>query len=295
MPRASYTQYTVYEECPRQYKLKYIDKVAPPDESIHLIFGTAMHETVQLWLKYRFEGSKKADHFDFSVTLKEWMAKETKSYIREDDDGNKIYPTNPEELQEFYVDGLEILHHLYKYADEFFPTKDHELIGIELPLEMQIKGELKYIGYVDVIIHDKKEDIYYIIDLKTSTRGWSKWQKTDKKKTNQALLYKQFYSDLYDVPLDNIIPKFIILKRKIKEDAPYPIKRLSNFVPSHGKISMSRANESWNKFIEECFDDDGQRRTDKEYPPNPSKSNCRFCLFNNNKDLCPTSYYLEED
>ena len=38
----SYTQLSLWSECPHKWKLMYIDKMKQPP-SIHLSFGTAMH------------------------------------------------------------------------------------------------------------------------------------------------------------------------------------------------------------------------------------------------------------
>ena len=43
-----------------------------------------------------------------------------------------------------------------------------------------------------------------IIDLKTSTRSWTDYQKKNFYKKSQLLMYKQFYSEKFDVPLDKI-------------------------------------------------------------------------------------------
>ena len=43
-----------------------------------------------------------------------------------------------------------------------------------------------------------------IIDIKTSTMGWNKYQKADKTKTAQLVLYKSYYAKQFNVPIDNI-------------------------------------------------------------------------------------------
>ena len=40
-------------------------------------------------------------------------------------------------------------------------------------------------GYVDLIIYDKSTEEYTIFDIKTSTKGWSKWEKGDETKHQQ--------------------------------------------------------------------------------------------------------------
>ena len=50
MVRISYSQISMYNDCPLRWKLKYVDKVSISESSIHLIFGTAMHEVLQHYL-----------------------------------------------------------------------------------------------------------------------------------------------------------------------------------------------------------------------------------------------------
>ena len=57
---------------------------------------------------------------------------------------------------------------------------------------------------MDVVIRNKISGKIVIIDLKTATRGWTDFQKKDFNKKSQLLIYKKFYSELFDVPLDKI-------------------------------------------------------------------------------------------
>ena len=114
---------------------------------------------------------------------------------------------------------------------------------------LEVKEGVHFIGFIDVLLKDKTTQNYIIIDLKTSTRGWNKYQKTDKVKTSQMLLYKKFYSEKYDIPLDKIKVEYQILKRKINEDYEFPIPRISKFVPLNGKPSV---NNEMERFYEFC-------------------------------------------
>src|SRR6056300_529326 len=63
--KISYSQYTMWANCPKQWKLTYMDGIKEFDPSIHLVFGTAMHETIQGWLKVVYgESPSKADEMD---------------------------------------------------------------------------------------------------------------------------------------------------------------------------------------------------------------------------------------
>ena len=138
---------------------------------------------------------------------------------------------------------------------------------------------IKFIGYMDVVIYDTVRDKYKIIDIKTSTMGWNKWAKADKNKTDQLLLYKQFYGAQNDIALDKIDVEYFIVKRKLYEKVDFPQRRVQTFTPANGKPSINKVINNLNKFINESFID-GEYNTEHIYIKNPSKKNCRFCEFN---------------
>ena len=113
-------------------------------------------------------------------------------------------PCTKDQLQEFYEDGLEILDFFKKRRNEYFSKRDYELIGCEVPIDVDLKNNIKIVGYLDVVMRHIPTDSIKIIDIKTSTMGWNKWMKKDENKTQQLLLYKQFYSKQYNHPIENI-------------------------------------------------------------------------------------------
>ena len=54
MSRISYSQISMYNECPFKWKLNYVDKLSIRESNIHLIFGTAMHEVLQTYLEIMY-------------------------------------------------------------------------------------------------------------------------------------------------------------------------------------------------------------------------------------------------
>lgn len=286
----SYSEFKAYTECPLRWKLMYVDGLKDERDSIDTIFGTSVHETIQQWLPLHFANPTKAKKLDLNIPLKERLIENFKMSITENVDGTKNFICPKEVLQEYYEDGCEILTHLQKYANEFFPTKGYELVGCEVPLMTPITGKsLLFKGFLDIVIHETIANFYHIIDLKTSRAGWYSAQRRDSKKINQLLLYKKYYAEQFSVDPANIFPKFIILKRKIQGHTDFPIKRLSNFEPSHGTISMKKVSVEFEHFLDECYDN-GQRRTDN-IKATPSESSCRFCIFRNNETLCKHSWY----
>lgn len=136
-----------------------------------------------------------------------------------------------------------------------------------------------------MVIKDEISGDIYIHDFKTSTMGWNDHVKKDEGKTSQLLLYKNYYSQQYNVPVDKIHVQFIILKRKLYENTTFPQKRFQKFVPASGKVTMKKVIDNFNTFINECYDNDGNFK-DTEHKKNPSKKNCQFCEFASNHSLC---------
>jgi hypothetical protein len=195
----------------------------------------------------------------------------------EESDGKP--PCTKEELQEFYEQGVEIIDYFIKKRGDYFSKRNYELIGCEVPIEVDLQKNIKMIGYLDVVIRHIPTNTITIMDIKTSTMGWNKWQKKDENKTQQLLLYKQFYAKQYNVPVDNIEVEYFIVKRKLYENCDWPQKRIQVWGPASGKISMGRVAKRLGKFIDTAFNDNGSYNTDKLFPE-PSKKACRWCEFN---------------
>ena len=134
------------------------------------------------------------------------------------------------------------------------------------------------IGYLDIVILDEISNTLKIYDIKTSTQGWNKWMKKDENKTQQLLLYKQFYSKQYNHPVENIEVEYFIVKRKLWENAMFPQKRVQKFSPASGTVSMNKVARRLDLFLDEAFTDIGGHKNDMI--ATPSKKACRFCEFN---------------
>jgi hypothetical protein len=288
----SYSQYSTYLNCPLSWKLRYVDGY-PDTASIDLVFGTAIHEAIQEWLTRLYNGTKvQADNFDIVGFFKERLfVGFDERLVKVSEDGTKEFLTTKETLIEYYLDGQEILYYVQKHAKAWFPTKRHKLIGVEVDLEYPLQNELRYKGYLDIVIFDEINKRYFIYDLKTSKYGWRDREKKNPAKTDQLLLYKKFYSELFKVSQDSITVQFLILRRKLYE-SKFEIPRISAFEPSHGTPSMKKTMARFESFLTEAFTDTGEPRLDA-IKATPGKDNCRFCPFRNDASKCPDSYYLK--
>ena len=275
----SHSQYKLWSDCPLQWKLTTIDRIAKSEDSIYNVFGLAIHETIQYWLDIVFNGSMLvARTIDLSDIYKEklfdWFRRKTIKV-----DGENVFVCDKPTLIEFFNDGMEILRWLQKNVEVAFSVAEWELIGIEIPLELIIPPGVRFSGYIDIVLKHRTNGKIKIIDLKATTKGWNKWKKKDKPRTDQLLLYKKYYAEQFNVPEDNIVCEFYIFRRQLWEESDWPIPRLSKIVPSQKKPSMKAMNERFQAFIDMCFDDEGNRTGEHCKPP-PSRGSCMFCPYN---------------
>ena len=277
MNRISYSQLSMYSECPKKWKLNYIDKLRVSEPSIHLLFGTAMHEVIQKYLDVMYQyTAKRADMLNLKRTLQEKMVEQFN--IDKENYGKE--PCTKEQLKEFFQDGCDILDFFKKRRGDYFSKKGYELIGCEVPVEMGLQKNLTWVGYLDIVMKDTIHDRIKIYDIKTSTMGWNKWMKADDNKTQQLLLYKQFYAKQYNHPIDKIEVEYFIVKRKLWEEAMFPQKRVQKFSPASGTVSMNKVAKRLDTFLELAFDDEGNRISENIIPT-PSKKACKWCEFKN--------------
>lgn len=288
--RVSYSQYSMWMGCPLKWKFRYVDKIKHHDASIHSVFGTSMHEVVQEWLTECVYGDKSDVYtrtVDLSDKFRAILAREAGKVVKQiDEDGNTTFLFDKNELRTFYNHGLDILTYLQDKHDEIFPSKDVVLHSIEYEINQEVRPGIDFTGYIDVVTHNTVENTYHLYDLKTSTRGWSEYQKKDKVKTDQLLLYKKFFSEQIFCPIENITVSYVILKRMLN-DSPYKNPRVSPFTPPNGKNSMNRAWKEFEKFLDACFDEDG------EYNPKqsakPTEFGCQYCDYGTHGD-CKFTY-----
>jgi hypothetical protein len=277
----SYSQYSMYYKCPRSWKLAYIDNLRKKESNIHLVFGTSMHEAIQDYLEMMYnQPHLDVDSIDWNerfITIMNKVADDERNLI----DGERCMTT--EEFDEFIEDGKTILDYFLdeKVRHKYFSKQRYTLSGIETSIDLEVRKNVGYIGFLDVVLFDKSTQKYKIIDLKTSTRGWNKWQKADESKTHQLLLYKVFYARAFAVPLDRIEVEFVILKRKHDPDDPWSGERIQRFIPPHGTMSSKQAWTSFNTFLNESFTKGGEYNMENPFPKTPGKNkkNCRWCEF----------------
>lgn len=289
----SFSQYSMWLKCPQQWKLSYIDKLAPYEASIHTVFGDGIHEALQEYLKALYtQDAPTADALDIMGIFNKVFNDGLKLLKIADEEQTKLSEEERDEqgiilsslVEEFRADGKVILDHVLAYSqrNKHFPSKKYELVGIELPLEIPLRnGTIMYKGYLDIVLRDRLTKKILILDFKTSTNGWNKYQKADRTKIDQLLLYKRFYNQLFKIPMSEIEIEFFVMKRKLLENVEYPQQRIQRISPPDGKLSMKEVESSFLDFINNGFTPEGEYNKDAVFFKNPGKArkNCKYCIF----------------
>ena len=287
----SFSQYAIYQACPLRWKINYIDKIRTGGPNIITTFGTAFHETLQLYLHTLYtKTAKEADQINLPELLQSRMIETYEIEMHTHNNGEHY--TTPQEMQEFYNDGVEILTYLQKHRSAYFKKEGWELLGVEMPLYIQASESNPNVimnGFLDIVLRDIKNDEIHIIDIKTSTRGWNKYEKANLTKISQLVLYKEYFAKQYGYDVEKININYFIVKRKLMEESMFPQSRIQEFAPASGKIKRKQLRASIDAFVAECFNLDGTKRVDREYAAIAGKNNknCTYCDFNDKHDLCP--------
>ncbi len=269
----SFTQFSLYESCPHRWKLSYVDKKRDKTPNINLFFGTVIHKVIQTCLTEKIEN---VDSFYSDTYITEF-----EKSIKEND--GKTF-SDPDELGKYFDSGLNIVKKYLTEYKKYF--EENELLGIEVPLAVTILDDypnIKFLGYIDLCDRQKNKSIV-LHDYKTSKSGWGSYQFNDVVKLGQLLLYKHFFTKLYNQKFNKITSVFTIFKVQQSDD-----DIIETFIPKQTAKDCSNIIKKLEEFVINAFTKDGKYRKDVNHPAirGMNSSNCKFCEFKDNRKLCP--------
>lgn len=272
----SYSQLSMFTQCPKKWSLQYREGHKIYEQSIHMTFGTALHETLQYYLDVMYDKSAaEADR----IELVEYFEDRLRELYKEGYQKNEGHYSSPEQLREFFEDGVEIINFIKKKRNQYFSKRGWHLAGCEVPIMLAPNkryNNVIYQGFIDVVLYHEPTNTFKIIDIKTSTKGWGDKEKKDESKQFQLILYKKFFAEQFKVPTENIEIEFFIVRRKVWENSDYPIHRVQLWKPASGKVKLNKATKNLEDFITQCFTQNGY--AEKEYEP-IINDNCKWCPF----------------
>ncbi len=156
MPTYSHSKLSTYETCPRQYKLKYIDRIKPPEEEegIEAFLGSRVHEALEKLYKELI--------LTKINTLEDLLQYYKKQWERNWHD-NVVIVKKEFTKDHYHNTGLQAITNYYK---RHYPFNQSKTLSTEHLIVYRIE-DYTIQGYIDRLGHDGK-GIYEIHDYKTS-------------------------------------------------------------------------------------------------------------------------------
>jgi len=276
----SFSQFSNWWTCPYKWYRDSVLKEKVFEHSIHMSFGTAIHEAIQAFLTAYLNVSEEEAR---KIDLTTMFVNSFKTQVN----GKGIKYT-AEEFAEFVEDGKAILNEFLapNNVRYHFDRNKWELVGIEKKFVEPIIHNVNLDARLDIVLRDKMSGDIRIVDLKTATNAWSAYQKEDFTKVSQLLLYKAVYSKVMNISLGKISVEFIILKRKFYEDSKTNFEQthIQVFKPAAFQDNILQVMQEFKYFVKYSFNPDGSHNTTARYPKQPgkAKANCKYCEYAKN-------------
>jgi len=196
----SFSEFSLYNECGHKHLIfKYLS-LDTQEQSIHLFFGNAIHEAIEMGVKNGLDKEQRAKYFA--------------DKFKKDMMDNMLHDKQFKDVDDFVEQGKHIL----LILDTEVILKGYQIVSVEEPLYEIIYKKFHFKGFIDLIAYNPITGRYLIIDWKTSGEEWD----IDKKKRDPIFLcqmrfYKYFWGRKNKTPLDKIDCKYVVLNRLINK------------------------------------------------------------------------------
>jgi len=268
----SYSEFAIWRGCGLKYERDVINEDCKPfNGNIYTLFGTLIHEYVQDMLaeKRPLDGFARPFKEDFEkISLKNM---------------DLIDNYSPKLINEFSKDGILILDGIRtriknSWKKWTFISAEHKLL-LEVPsnftanaiddrklieniVNVRYNKGPRFKGFIDLVMKDEEGNIV-LIDLKTSTRSWDRYKKSDQIIKAQLKLYKYFYHIETGTPLNKIKTEYIVLIRKGKT-------KIQKVEHSFGKVALNNEMNKLKDFFNSVY-------INKVHLPSYNRNVCKWC------------------
>jgi len=196
----SFSEFKLFTECAHRHLVEKHLKLVEQPPSIHLYFGSAVHEAIEHGVEEGFGPERRAKYF------RDMFVKDMMNNIPDYD----VHAKDTDKLEFFIEQGENIL----KTLDVEDMVEKYEIISVEEPLYESVYDRFYFKGFVDLVVRDRETGRYIIIDWKTSGQKWNMyWKEKDWAFMMQMRFYKYFWCRKNGVELDDVDCKYIVLNR----------------------------------------------------------------------------------
>lgn len=273
----SFSEYSTYINCPHKWYLTYGLRY-PGDISEELIFGSAVHNTIENILTNKHV--QRMYRLNKENTIRDVFKGFLKDELQKIENENFLKMFAEKKLANiFFWQASSVILSL-NFFERF---KNYTIEHVELKLdgltiyETETK-KITFKGFIDLILKNKETGKYLILDWKTSRKAWDiiKKMKDNENFFAQLCLYKKFFSQSAGIPFELIETKFYNLCR----DEP----NLQS--PYAGVLTKEYIDLFYDKFLNTAIQiyDHAQSLTSfKKVKHITNKNFCFRCHFNNAK------------
>jgi hypothetical protein len=249
----SYSQMSMFNECPKKWSLQYREGHKSFTSSIHTVFGTALHETLQHYLTVMYEQSgAAADRLNTSEMLEENLREEYKKQYKAN---NNQHFVTPDELREFYEDGVEIIREFSKDKTKYFGKRGWHLVGCEVPIILTPHSKYQNVMQIKDIWGWLNEITLYKTPIENiSEESWEKWNSyMIHRYVSMNINYVELANFVQTLPYENkqqtytiyreMIPKTKTFLKYVKSRTKRQPATLVEYVAKHFECSLGEAEE----------------------------------------------------
>lgn len=182
MATYSHSKISTFDNCPYQYKLKYVDKIEPDFETgIEAFMGSVVHKVLERLhkdarIKKQFS---KGDLFKLYNDIWDKEFSDNILKVREN-----------VSVEDYRKMGMRFVR---DYYDKFHPFDSLDIIGLETEDKMKLKDGSEWHVRIDKLCCDK-EGNYYVCDYKTNARMKDQ---EDADKDRQLAMYSIWVKDKF--------------------------------------------------------------------------------------------------
>lgn len=220
--RISHSSMQMARSCWRKLEFRKFYMSSAKDDSLAASVGNALHAGYQHWLQYR----------DKDAATWEFMC----HYPYQFESG----PNDYRSLEACYSTLIALMesHSLSQYELAYINLNGSEVACVEVPFQINIEGfslsdiehvPVEYIGFMDLILYDVLNDVYIVVDIKT-TRMTTKDMTPVYQFDEQCIPYAIVLERLLGKPIKHLSVKYLsayidILEPQVKL---YPFEKDEN-------------------------------------------------------------------
>jgi hypothetical protein len=223
-PHISFSEVKLWKECSYRHNLVHIKKINLSKPSPVLAFGTAIHSAMESFLLTK----EMKPEIAINALQKEWEEKKN------------FEEFTTASLNQAKKDAEIILAEVPSFFEKEFP--EWEVVDAEHQLYESIDGHPNHAfkGFIDGVIKAKGkrgETLYWILDHKTTARGWFREKRSDDMVKAQLALYKNYWCQKNpNVSMKDVRCGFVLLKKAAK-----PGDHCELFSVSLGEVPIKRS------------------------------------------------------